>query len=523
MRRRSPPRALLCSIPLLLISACRGSGGTEPPASVEADRPIRAERLVESIEAEAVLAHIAYLASDELMGRDTPSPGLELAARYVADAFASYGLEPAGDQGSYMQRYPYVAREQKWERSELHALGAGHETSYRYRTDFFVIPSPDSSAEGELVYAGDLGSVVDGFPEGVAGTMAVVTAPPHVSSELIAAVLAASRAGVAGLVIVLHPETPDAVIGLVADQIEGGAGMLPERPAIGLTHAAAAALFRDAGHDLEGLRGGRTDERQAPVAIGDLALRLETPVMIAPSEPANVAALLRGGDPQLRDTYVLVTAHYDHEGVGAPDASGDSVYNGADDNASGTAVLLEVARVLAGLPQPPARSVVFLAVSGEEKNLVGSKHYAEYPTVPGSAIVANINIDMVGRGARDTLIASGQEYTSLGPLALSLAQSHPVLGLTLAPEPDPTEFFFLRSDQVSFVRGNIPAIFFTTPDHEDYHRPSDEVEGIDADKVARVATLTALLTVAVAQNAASPTWNPGALEEIGNLLSHYEN
>ncbi len=519
MRHRGLHPQLLRNLSVLVAVGCGSSGSTQGPAPIEVPAPVSPEQLANDIGPEDVLTHVAYLASDDLLGRDTPSPGLEMAARYLADAFASYGLEPAGDDGSYLQRYPYEERQLEWDRVAVVATGGDEERSLRYRDDFFLIPSAEGEAEGEVVFVGSLGSVLEGLPDGVAGKMAVVTAPAHVSSELFPAIRAAGRANVAGLVIVLAPETPDAVVGLVADQIEGQGGMLAARPAIGLPYASTAALFRSAGRDLNALRASADEGVEAPVPVGGLALRLLAPARMNESEPANVVAVLPGRDPGLRDTYVLVTAHYDHEGVGTPDASGDSVYNGADDNASGTAVLLEVARALARLPVPPARSVLFLAVSGEEKGLVGSAYYAEQPTVPVSAIVGNINIDMVGRGAPDTIISIGQEYTSLGDRARGIAEDHPSLGLALAPDPDPEEMYFLRSDQVSFVRKNIPAIFFTTPDHEDYHRPSDEVEGIDAEKVARVARLTLLLTAAVAEDQLPPAWNAGSLEEVRALLA----
>ncbi|MCK5447194.1 MAG: M28 family peptidase, partial [Gemmatimonadetes bacterium] len=204
--------------------------------------------------------------------------------------------------------------------------------------------------------------------------------------------------------------------------------------------------------------------------------------------------------------------------IGTPNAEGDSIYNGADDDASGTSVLLEVAQAFEALPRPPARSVVFLAVSGEEKGLLGSGHYAEHPTVPLEGIVANINIDMIGRNAPDTLIAIGQEYTSLGPLSEHIASHHPEIGLTVAPDPDPSEQAFFRSDHLVFVKQDIPAIFFTTWDHEDYHQPSDEAARIDSDKAARVARLTFLLTWHVAEDAEPPTWNEGALDKVHAIL-----
>jgi Zn-dependent M28 family amino/carboxypeptidase len=231
-----------------------------------------------------------------------------------------------------------------------------------------------------------------------------------------------------------------------------------------------------------------------------------------------VGGILAGSDPELRDTYVLYSAHFDHVGIGAPDADGDSIYNGADDDASGTALVLEVARAFAALPEPPRRSLIFLAVSGEEKGLLGARHWATHPTVPISEVVANLNADMVGRNAPDTLIAIGGEYSSLGALSTSVAASHPDIGLVVAPDPDPSENAFFRSDHVAFVREGIPAVFFTTWIHDDYHAPSDEVESIDADKLARVTQLAFWVGWEVAQDPEPPAWNPGAWDEVSGML-----
>ena len=234
--------------------------------------------------------------------------------------------------------------------------------------------------------------------------------------------------------------------------------------------------------------------------------------------PPNVVGILHGSDPELSDTYVVYSAHFDHVGIGSPDASGDSIYNGADDDASGTALVLEVAEAFASLPEAPRRSIVFLAVSGEEKGLLGARHWAENPTVPIEGVVANINADMVGRNAPDTLIAIGAEYTSLGTLSENVAAARPELGLVVAPDPDPSENAFFRSDHVAFVRQGIPSVFYTTWLHEDYHAPSDEAEGIDADKLARVSRLAFRVGLEVAQNPAPPSWNPGAWDEVSRIL-----
>jgi Zn-dependent M28 family amino/carboxypeptidase len=198
----------------------------------------------------------------------------------------------------------------------------------------------------------------------------------------------------------------------------------------------------------------------------------------------------------------------DHVGVGAPNAKGDSIYNGADDDASGTSAVLELAQAFAALPpaQRPKRSLIFLTVSGEEKGLFGSKYFVEHPPVPADRIVANVNLDMVGRNNPDTVVAIGQDYSTLGTTIQQVASAHPELKLKVAPDLWPQEQLFFRSDHFNFAAKNIPAIFFTTGLHADYHQPSDHVETIDTDKLARIAQLIFHFGQAVATSAEAPKW-----------------
>ncbi len=230
----------------------------------------------------------------------------------------------------------------------------------------------------------------------------------------------------------------------------------------------------------------------------------------------NVVAVLPGSDPDLRDEYVVLSAHMDHVGVGRP-VDGDSIYNGADDNGSGTAALLEVAQALASLPTAPRRSIIFLHVSGEEHGLLGSRAYSEDPTVPVESIVANINVDMIGRNSPDSIVVIGKNYSSLGPLVEAVGANRPEIGLTVSDDLWPQERFFYRSDHFNFARLEIPSLFFFAGVHDDYHRPSDEVELIDADKAARVAQLIFYSVQEIANAPDRPTWDPAGLAEVRNL------
>jgi Zn-dependent M28 family amino/carboxypeptidase len=221
-----------------------------------------------------------------------------------------------------------------------------------------------------------------------------------------------------------------------------------------------------------------------------------------------VVGILQGSDPALRDTYIVFSAHMDHVGVGAPNAKGDSIFNGADDDASGTSAVLELAQAFAALPaaQRPKRSLIFLTVSGEEKGLFGSQYFVEHTPVPLDKIIADINIDMIGRNNPDTVVAIGQEYSTLGDIVQQVAKSHAELKLVVAPDLWPQEKLFFRSDHFNFAVRNIPAIFFTTGLHADYHQPSDEVDTINTEKLARIAQLIFHLGQSVANNAEIPKW-----------------
>ncbi len=506
----------------LPVAACSSTAMPEPEvelAPVEARiSPIAG---AETITASDMLAHITFLASDELEGRDTPSPGLEKAAAYLEESFQSAGLEPAGDGSSFVQRWTFEQTSLKSADVTMEIGGGGSARVLEHAVDFFVLPSEDEVVSGGLEFFGPISVLLgDSIPDS-SGRIAVVTTPPSMGMEILVAARAAGEAGAAGLLLVLAPELPPEVIGSVAGQIASVSLPPQSVPTVGVSWDVAQGIVSAAGTNLEDLLAAHEAGAGASrtISISGPTVTIRTPMQRQTSTPPNVVGLLRGSDPEMADTYIVLTAHFDHVGIGEPNAEGDSIYNGADDDASGTAVLLEVAQAFQALPRSPRRSIVFLAVSGEEKGLLGAAHYADHPTVPIEGIVGNINLDMIGRNAPDTVIAIGGEFTSFGERSKEIVSHHPELGLTIAPDPDPSEQAFFRSDHLVFVKKDIPAVFFTTWDHEDYHQPSDEAAAIDADKAARVARLTFLLTWHVAEDEAPPSWNEGALEEVHAILA----
>ncbi len=521
MARRIPQGGWM-GVPVLLVAA--GACGDPDVADSAADSPAAARSAdavagaASTITADDVLARVSFLASDALRGRDTPSPGLDTAAAYIAREFGRLGLEPGGEDGAWEQRFPYPLVE----RAGAARLVAASGEALRAGVDFASVPG--SPASGEDVQAVLLD--VDGNPDAFAeaeGRVAALPLPgdPAERAWRIArtsAIRQATEAGARAAVLLLGPAVGPAGIerldasGADATRILGG--LEARIPAFYVASGAAARLFprTDVAAFADEAEGGNAAPRLAGTVSWAAPARLADD-----ATGTNVAGILPGADPGLAGTYVVYSAHMDHVGVGEPDASGDSIYNGADDDASGTSALLEIAEAFAGLSTPPARSVLFLAVSGEEKGLLGSRWFSDHPTVPAESMVANINIDMIARNSPDSIVVIGQEYSSLGPLVRRVADAHPELGLTVSEDLWPEQRFFFRSDHFNFARKEIPALFFFAGVHEDYHRPSDEVELIDEDKAARVARLAFLTGLAVADDAETPRWEPEGLEEVREL------
>jgi Zn-dependent M28 family amino/carboxypeptidase len=281
-------------------------------------------------------------------------------------------------------------------------------------------------------------------------------------------------------------------------------------PMFWIRDSAAEALMSAVGVDLAAVRAG------GPQAL-EARLHVHGAIHNEPARPPNVVAALPGSDPGLRDRWVVVSAHFDHLGVELPDEHRDSIFNGADDNASGTAAVLEVAEAMASLATAPARSVLFLLVSGEEEGLVGSNAFAASPTVPLGSIVADINMDMIGRNDPGTIIGAGAAYSSLGGTAVGLGTELRGLGLRVVAEPAPDQNLFGRSDQRSFACRNVPSLLLTSGLHEDYHRASDELSRLDTDKAARVARLAFYLAYLTANDPAPTTWTEAGLAAVPEL------
>jgi hypothetical protein len=481
------------------------------------------EQAVATITPADVYARIEFLSSDVMRGRDTPSPELEIVANYLVSQYKQMGFEAGGEGGTFYQWWPFPLRQLNASGAALEVAGASGTTRLALGRDFFSAGGTAQPLRSlGLVYAGRGAESL--LAEGTMRDRVVVVSLPGVSSrdwrqERTRLRTRAQRAGAAAIVYVLDaPWTADSIMkyAQTAQTPARTLGGELSYPQFFVTRDAARRVFQAGGLSLdEQLRAG--EGMTQPVALSGVVANAGLPVETLDAGRApNVVAILPGSDPALRGEYVVLSAHMDHVGVGTP-VDGDSIYNGADDDASGTTGLLEVAQAMAQLGVRPRRSIVFLHVSGEEKGLIGSEWYSDHPTVPLGQIVANVNVDMIGRNAADSVVVIGKNYSSLGALANRLDAEHPELNLTLADDIWPEQRFFFRSDHFNFARKEVPSIFFFSGVHPDYHRPSDSVEKIDTDKATRISRMVFYLTHAIANDPQRPTWDPAGLAEVRGM------
>lgn len=468
-----------------------------------------------------IYEHISFLASDDLLGRDTPSPGLETAADYIANQLMEAGLEPLGDNNSFIQRFPYVSTTMSKQFLAFNYTTPDGPRMLEYAKDYWVIPGQEVASETEVIFGGYAGNPISDLNQEAANKVVLFTTTGNPvtgdGEELLSAFQSAAQARAAAIVFLLDDtNTADSILDLASGL--AGAGLATPIPIIGLSNPESQKLLETAGIPYPISPGQST--QQSAITLSEIRMNVSAPFEVSEHTPPNVVALLPGSDPQLRDEYIVYSAHFDHVGVGIPSETGDSLYNGADDNASGTSVLLETASAFSRLPQSLARSIIFLAVSGEEKGLLGSKHFSENPTVPLEDIIMNINLDMVGRNPQpDTVIGVGKQYTNLGQITDEVLLDHPELGITVIEDPEPEDQLFFRSDHLHFINKDIPAIFFTGGEHPDYHKPSDESDKIDFEKTTRLARMVFYLGARIATGAASPEWTEEGLKEVRRIIA----
>ena len=469
-------------------------------------------RALESITEADVRRRVNVIADDSMGGRATPSRGLEMTADYIATEFKRFGLKAAGDSGSFIQRYP-LARPLVDAKSSL-TLKSGIVTAV-------------AKAARDLVYLG--GKRDDAARK---GSLLLVTAPSEAFVRTLQAegrIVLLAAPGAAGtpvdqLLPLLLERRPAAVIVVsgadsmafarqVAGQLRGRgpSGPVPAEgpPVVAVHPRALGAVLRAAGIDQGQLRSETRMVREIPVSAELRVIDAAAGVTGAP----NVAAILEGSDPQLKREYIVFSAHMDHVGTSSGGLA-DSIFNGADDDASGTAGVLELAEAYSRPGGRPRRSIIFLTVSGEERGLLGSGYFAANPPVPMEQIVANINMDMIGRNWRDTIVVIGKEHSDLGATLARVNAAHPELGMTAIDDLWPRQNFYTRSDHYNFAKRGVPVLFFFNGVHADYHKASDSPDKIDAEKEARLLRLIYLLGLEIGNAPQRPRWNEESYRKI---------
>ena len=513
----------------------------------------RLDSLLAEVSADRFRAHMSVLADDAMAGRETGTEGYLAAARYVASRFSEFGLAPLGENDGYLQPVPFLSARLESD-SPRFAVSRG--------TKEWVLAFPE-----DYVMSGSFGAAEDSLAAPLVFVGYGIQAPQHGHDDF-------AGVDVSGKILVRLTGAPSRFAaderafyssswvknGLAVER--GAVGVITVRSPIDLprlpwqrylsaigssemrwtwpdgspfeaftelvgeavvSEAGAAKLFALAGRDLEALfarhEGGRTGSFELGLSAS-LQKRSLTERLAAP----NVVAMMPGSDLELRQEYVLYTAHLDHLGVRAGEG-GDDIHNGAYDNAAGVATILEIARIMAANPDCARRSVLFAALTGEEKGLQGSSYLAHHPPVPVERIVAVINIDMPYLGFPFAeVMGLGVEHSTLQAALEGAAEA---AGLDYIPDPRPELVRLIRSDQFSFVRRGIPGlnlkpgVMSSDPDvdggalhgeflQQHYHRPSDDLElPFSPEASERFTRVALLLGLNVANDNQRPVWNAG--------------
>jgi hypothetical protein len=510
--------------------------------------------LLARIRPEGIRAHMAFLSDDLLEGRYTGTRGYMLAAKYVAAQFEEMGLKPAGDNGSYFQNIRFRQIDVDSDHTTVTLKRNGQEQAFKYGEDFITSANslnPDSSVEALVVFVGygvtapdlnyddyanvDVKGKIVAYLYGAPSRFSIAL-HAHYASSATKAANAAAHGAIGTLAIWAGPVAQRTPFPHYASYFRfphmrwlNAQGQPNEtqpqiRGSAAISGGLAARLFEGAPESFaDALSEAQAGKAHAVNLPGTVAMRLVSrhTEVISP----NVAAILPGSDEKLKDQYILYTAHLDHMGIGDP-VKGDSIYNGAIDNASGTAGVLEVARALSSMPKAPRRSFLFVIVTGEEEGLLGSDAYAHTPTIPMSQIAANVNMDELGMwyDFRD-IVPQGADHSSLGQVVDDVARH---MHLEISPDPAPEEVFFVRSDQYSFVKKGVPAVAVDpgyktvdpkvngqkiSDDWEEnyYHSPQDDMNQpyLNFDAAVKMVRLDLAIGYEVSQQTERPHWNKG--------------
>ena len=505
----------------------------------------------DDISAMRIRAAVEFLADDLLEGREAGTRGYDLAARYVASVLKGAGYEPGADDGTFFQQVPFVESTPLTRSIKLTIDGRTAELALP--DEGVVAPSATSAAvsiEAPVVYAGFGVTAPEFGYDDYAGLdvtgkiVAVVRNAPstlpgefkaHYSSNEVKLRNAADR-GAIGVVALVSTEdlktfpweqvkTYMAKPSLAWARADGSAGSVEPRlkaTAI-LNPQGAARLFAAAPITFEGALEAARTNRPAGGPL-NVTMAISTTTSHSKTFSPNVVGVLKGSDPALAGTSVVLTAHLDHTGL-VPSGDGDRINNGAYDNAMGSAIVLEVARALAAQPVRPKRTIVVALVTAEEKGLLGSDYFARNPVKAAGRMIANVNLDMpVFMTESSDIVAFGSEHSTLDAVVRKAAAD---AGYTLSPDPMPQENIFVRSDQYSLVKQGVPAVYlmpgFTAKQEgvngqevfgkfigAHYHRPTDDLSlPMDLAAVERFTRANLAIVRAIADDPVAPSWKPG--------------
>ncbi len=544
--KTAPFKAVGLLAGMLGLAACAGGG------SVSVEDQVAQERAMFS--PQRLAADVTFLADDLLRGRDTGSEGYRIAANYVAAEFARLGLSPAGENGSFFQEVPFKTAQVDIEEASMAITVGGETRALVMGDDFFMsgsVNNPAGEVSADLVFAGyaihapELGhDDLDGLDVEGKIVVALSGAPTSFNTEIRAhhgsgttKSKALRERGAAGFVsfstLEAEKRRPFArlkrFVGFksydwvapAAD--EGGAGSI--KAAATISHDVARLMFEGAERSLDEVLEEAADGAPKGFDLMASAAMKRSSTLSDTFESPNVLAVLEGSDPALKDEYVVLSAHLDHIGVNESATGDDKINNGALDNASGVAILMEVARAYVRSGERPRRSILFAIVAAEEKGLLGAEYFAHYPTLEKSSLIANVNLDMpILLYDFTDVVAFGAERSSLGPVTeRALAK----IGVSLSPDPMPQEGIFTRSDHYRFVQQGIPSVFLVTGWGEGvggkdggaifreflgktYHSPADDLsQEIDFDAGAKFAHANWLIASAIANADERPSWNEG--------------
>jgi len=486
----------------------------------------KVQRALQTITTDDFAAKIGALAHDSTRGRETPSPELARATEWVAVQFRNAGLHPAGDGGGYLQAFR-LRHERLDSLSTMTVSGSGASAVWTLGEDIAYGGGREPVALTDVPVVLMIGVPDDSTPAlfdvPVRGAAILhVLDPDMLSGRYVNPILRqANEKG--ALAHIIASEIPAGMW----DQLRGRTlparwmvSGVPERNAevqitsYGIQVGGAAELLAAIGEDPAAIMPPREAGARALEGV-TISLDLNYTILDEP-EVANVVGVLEGSDPELRHEAVVFTGHIDHVGTipgrcrPSQAMPADSVCNGADDNASGTVGVIELAEAFATMEPRPRRTLVFAAVTAEERGLCGSRFYVEHPVIPIDRTVAEINLDMIARNPRDTVGFVGKDYTSLGALVDRLLAEHPELGLV----PVEHEGRYAASDHYPFAERGVPALFFFSGEHADLHTAADNPDRADVEQAARIVRLAFLAGLEVANAAERPTWKEGPRGQI---------